>query len=420
MSQSGPSQAKAPTSWIWILTLFTAAGFVEAAFYSQINAFTPLYLPKIGVRPQDVATWTGAIASITSAIGLPLLPFWGALADRYARQPIIVRSFIAHFLAGLGMILSGSIWVFLLARSITSLALGNSGLMMTTLSERAPRTRQGLAFSIMNGGPAVGVFLGPLIGGAIFDAYGFRTLLAVNVVVMGLVIAAMVLGYRDYFVGTDRGPLLGMAVDSVRIVTGSPRLRLLFPALFLLFAGWLMALTFIPLVTTSVYRGPEPGKVVGLVAGAGGLGALLVSPLVGALADRRGHWTVLIAGGLVAIAVWPLPALARDLPESGLDLGAGQRRDLQQFRAVIQCALEFGQRRRPRPGDVVCLSAGQPGVYARPRPGRPVVTAQLASRLSGRGGPDRAGRRRADPGAPAAGRIRHSACLRPCGGTLKQ
>lgn len=318
MSQSGTGQAKAPTSWIWILALFTAAGFVEAAFYSQINAFTPLYLPKIGVRPQDVATWTGAIASITSAIGLPLLPFWGALADRYARQPIIVRSFVAHFLAGLGMILSGSIWVFLLARSITSLALGNSGLMMTTLSERAPRIRQGLAFSIMNGAPPVGVFLGPLIGGAIFDAYGFRTLLAVNVVVMGLVIAAMALGYRDHFVGTDRGPLLSMAVDSVRIVTGSPRLRLLFPALFLLFAGWLMALTFIPLVTTSVYRGPEPGKIVGLVAGAGGLGALLVSPLVGALADRRGHWTVLIAGGLVAIAVWPLPALARDLPSLAL------------------------------------------------------------------------------------------------------
>lgn len=301
------------TSWIRLLLLFTLASFVEGAFYSQINAFTPLYLPELGVAKDQVAAWTGAIVAITSAIGLPLLPFWGALADRYARQPIIVRSFVAHFLAGLGMVLSGSIWVFLLARSITSFALGNSGLMMTTLSERAPKLRQGLAFSIMNSGAPVGVFVGPLIGGALFDVFGFQTLVAINVAVMGLVILGMTFGYRDRFVGTDRGPLLSMAVDSVRIVFRTPRLRLLFPALFALFAGWLLALTYIPLVTTSLYTGSETGKIVGLVVGAGGLTALIGSPLVGALADRWGHWRVLIGAGIVGVLLWPLPALAQTL-----------------------------------------------------------------------------------------------------------
>ncbi|MGA9191472.1 MAG: MFS transporter [Anaerolineales bacterium] len=307
------SPADPSGSWIWLLALFTLASFVEGAFYSQINAFTPLYLPKLGVPQDQVAAWTGAVVAITSAIGLPLLPFWGALADRYARQPIIVRSFVAHFLAGLGMVLSGSIWVFLLARSITSFALGNSGLMMTTLSERSPRLRQGLTFSIMNSGAPVGVFVGPLIGGALFDAYGFRTLVAVNVVVMGLVILGMAFGYKDRFVGTDRGPLLSMAADSVRIVLRTPRLRILFPALFALFAAWLLALTYIPLVTTSIYTGSETGKIVGLVIGAGGLTALIGSPILGALADRWGQWRVLIAAGLVGIVLWPLPALAHNL-----------------------------------------------------------------------------------------------------------
>jgi hypothetical protein len=40
--------------------------------------------------------------------------------------------------------------VFILGRTIMSFALGNSDLMMSTLSERAPRQRTGLAFSIMN------------------------------------------------------------------------------------------------------------------------------------------------------------------------------------------------------------------------------------------------------------------------------
>jgi len=67
------------------------------------------------------------------------------------------------------------------------------------------------------------------------------------------------------------------------------------------------------LVTTSIYTGSETGKIVGLVIGAGGLTALIGSPILGALADRWGQWRVLIAAGLVGIVLWPLPALAHNL-----------------------------------------------------------------------------------------------------------
>src|SRR3989304_2415709 len=94
------------SSWLWLLTLFTFAGFIETVFYGQMNAFTPLYLPKLGVPLADVAVLTGAIVALSSAIGIPFLPLWGALAARYARQPIIVRSFVAHLIAGLNMFIA--------------------------------------------------------------------------------------------------------------------------------------------------------------------------------------------------------------------------------------------------------------------------------------------------------------------------
>ncbi|MEP7357594.1 MAG: MFS transporter, partial [Anaerolineales bacterium] len=50
-----------------------------------------------------------------------------------------------------------------------------------------------------------------------------------------------------------------------------------------------------------------------VVVGAGGLVALVLSPLLGALADRYGVWRVLIIGSLVAVVLWPLPALVRGL-----------------------------------------------------------------------------------------------------------
>ena len=181
-----------PSSWVWLLTLFTAAGLAETMFWGQMAAFTPLYLPRLGVPEADVPRWTGLTLAAATAIGLPFLPLWGALADRYARQPIIVRSFLCHLLAGLLALAAGSVWVFVLARALMSLSLGNTGLMMATLAERAPRQRQALAFAVLNAAQPAGAFLGPLLGGPVVDAWGFQALLAVDTVLMLAVVLDLI------------------------------------------------------------------------------------------------------------------------------------------------------------------------------------------------------------------------------------
>lgn len=305
------------THWVGLLALFTVAGFIEAMYYGQLGAFIPLYLPHLGIAQPDIRLWTGALAALTGAIGIPFLPLWGALADRYARQPVIVRSFVVHLLTALVMMLAPNIWIFMIGRTLTSMALGNTGLMLTTLAERTPPRRLGLAFTIMNSAPPVGVFIGPLVGGALFDTFGFRAVLLVDAVVMLGVVLAMSFGYHDDFQGTRRGPLLTMAAESLRIIGRSSRLRTLFPALFLLFAGWTLASTYAPLAVTSLYQGDQPGTAVGLVMGAGGLAALALSPLIGMAADRFGHWRVLFAGAALSALLWPLPLLATGMTSFG-------------------------------------------------------------------------------------------------------
>ncbi len=301
-------------SWIWLLILFSLASFIETIFWGQMGAFTPGYLPQLGITdPNDVKAWTGFIAAIASVIGIPFLPLWGALADRFSRKPIIIRSYFAHLIAGTIAILAHNIWIFVLGRSIMSFALGNSGLMMTTLSERAPRTRQGLAFSIMNSASPIGAFVGPLLGGPIVDQSGFPVLLMIDLVLMLVVIGGLSLGYHDRFVGTDRGSIGRMAIESVRIIWNSKRLRTLFPALFMLFAGGMMAFTYVPLVVTQIYHGTDVNSAIGLVVGLGGLSTLILGPTIGAIADRVGHWRVLFIGAIVSIILWPIPGFMRDL-----------------------------------------------------------------------------------------------------------
>jgi DHA1 family multidrug resistance protein-like MFS transporter len=199
-----------------------------------------------------------------------------------------------------------------------SLALGISGLMFTTLAERVPPGRTGLAFAILNSATPVGAFLGLLLGGRVVDLWGFPPLLAIDSVLMLGVVLALTFGYRDDFKGTGQGSLVRMALGSVGLIWASRRLRALFPALFLLFSGWMLATTYVPLVITQLYHGADVGTVTGLVIAGGGLTTALCGPPLGALADRWGHWRVLLASAGVSVLLWPLPALTGDIVSFGL------------------------------------------------------------------------------------------------------
>ena len=294
--------------------LFAIAGFFEVAAYGQLTAFTPLYLPRLGIELAAVAFWVGAITSFSNVAGLPFLPFWGALADRYGRKPLIIRSFVTGFVAISLTALAPNVWIFAFARAIQSLGLGNTGLILATIAEHAPAGRVAFAFGIVNGANPMGAFIGPLVGGPIVDRLGFPVLMAADAAIMLGVVAMLALGYRDGFVRrTEGGSLLRMAGDGILLIVRSPRLRAFFPALFLLFAGWMLAFIYVPLVVARLYNGPDPNTTVGIVFGAGGLGVFILSPLIGAIADRYGKARTLFIGCAVLAAIWSAPYFTRDI-----------------------------------------------------------------------------------------------------------
>ena len=312
------TETRQDRSWIGLLVLFTIGSFIEAMLYGHLSAFTPLYLPKLGISANDVSRWTGIIAAVSGIPGLIFLPFWGALADKYSRKPIIIRSFVVHVVVASAVALAGNIWIFLIGRALSGLSLGNSGLMMTTLAERSPENRRGFAFAIMNTAAPIGVFAGPLIGGPIMDRWGFPTLLFVDAIFLILVVIGLAVSYRDTFTSRDDRPILKMAAESINIVTRSASLRSLFPALFMLFAGWMLAMTYVPIAINELYSGLNEATMVGIVLGAGGLVALFLGPLFGSLGDRFGLWRVLFIGSVIQIVLWPLLALTPGLTSFGI------------------------------------------------------------------------------------------------------
>src|SRR5205809_3698270 len=82
-----------------MLVIFSLAGFLEVASYGQLSAFTPLYLPRIGVAAADVAFWVGVITSLPNLFGLRFLPSGARSAAGTGAKRFSFPSFIAPFLA---------------------------------------------------------------------------------------------------------------------------------------------------------------------------------------------------------------------------------------------------------------------------------------------------------------------------------
>ena len=132
-------------SWKLLTVLFSLANLLEVAVIAHFVLFTPAFLTTIGFSKAEIDAWTGPIASAGFLAGIWFVPFWGVLADRYGRKPLILRSYYVEVLAMALAAVSHNIWLYLVARSLTGFALGNTGLMYASLTEAAPSNRVAFA-----------------------------------------------------------------------------------------------------------------------------------------------------------------------------------------------------------------------------------------------------------------------------------
>jgi DHA1 family multidrug resistance protein-like MFS transporter len=281
--------ARARQSWILLAGLFTIASLFEIVLFGNLSAFTPLYLEGIGYNEVGVKLWTGILASAGIALGFWFVPFWGVLADRHGRKLLILRSFAIEAIAVILMAFSQSVWVFLLGRMMTGLALGNTGLMFATLADEAPRERVGFAISLVTGSQPLGVVLGSLLGGFVVSRFGVHLLFGLDGVLIALVTLMLALFYRESFAPGATLPLGRMLRLAMRAVVGTPIVLTLFIFNFITTFGYFFSAPFVPNRIAEMVGAGESGSTIGLVFGIAGLGTLIVTPLWGIAADRWGH-----------------------------------------------------------------------------------------------------------------------------------
>lgn len=394
-----------------------AAQLISAVGFSVIFPFLPLYVADLGTRTSlSVEFWAGMVFSsqaLTMAIASPI---WGSLADRLGYKLMVERAMYGGAVVLLLMGFARSAEELTLLRAIQGALTGTISAANALVAAEAPKERLGYAMGVLQVGLWGGVSAGPLIGGLLADAYGFRApffLTAGLLLLAGLLVTIGVrAGARPAAAPRGRRPGLVAGWRAIFAQVGMPAA---YGLRFLSSLAHSMLLPFTPLFIQSLMHSEaRVGAFTGLVVGLASAAGTATAVWFGRLGDRLGHRRVLVACSAatallylpqaVVSAPWQLLALqvasgatwGGIAPALSALLGryAGAGREGAVY--GLDNSLVAGARAAaPVAGAAVAAAFGLRGIFVATAAGYALIAALAATRLPEPGAPAAAARRAA-------------------------
>jgi MFS family permease len=292
--------------WQRNLAVCVFGSFTTIVAMTLLLPFLPLYVEELEVADHAaIVQWSGAAygaAFLTAAIFAPL---WGRLADLYGRKLMLIRASAGMAVAMSLIGLSQNVYQLVGLRLLTGLLGGYSSGSIVLVATATPKARTGWALGVLSMGVMAGNLIGPLIGGFLPPLIGIRgTFFAAG----GIIFIA--------FLGTTflikEKPRLSKQQRATHrggwsvIPDKRPVVAILVTGMMLMLAN----MSIEPIITVYVAQiVPDQNQVTavaGIVMSAAALGSILSASHLGKLADRIGHWNVIITC-LLAAAVLLIP-----------------------------------------------------------------------------------------------------------------
>jgi MFS transporter, DHA1 family, multidrug resistance protein len=306
----------AASDWRRLLWVLFAAQLLTAIGFSTIFPFLPSYVEELGAASgAPILLMVTLVFSVQALAMMLASPVWGALGDRFGRKRMVERAMYSGAVTIVLMAFAGSAEELVGLRLLQGLTTGVMGASASMVAAAVPRERIGYAMGLMQTGLLSGVSVGPVIGGFLAFAFGYRAAFLVTAALLltgGLLVTTLV---REHFVppattGRRRG-VAGFA-QALTTVLRTPVVAPLFAVRFLAWTGRSMIVPFLPLLVASLMAGSSrAGIVTGLAIGASSAAGTLTSVLLGRLGDRVGHRRVAMAcAGLTSLAYLPLAFIA--------------------------------------------------------------------------------------------------------------
>ncbi|MFO7709966.1 MAG: MFS transporter [Desulfobacterales bacterium] len=285
------------TPWRRTLAIMVFCQTITSIGFSSIFPFLPLYVKSLGSAASlNTDLLSGLVFSCQAFTMMVASPFWGTLADRWGRKLMVERAmFGGALLLGL-MAFVRSAEELVLLRTIQGLITGTIGAANALVASQVPRERTGYAMGLLQVGMGLGVGVGPVIGGAVADAFGYRAAFYVTAALLAIAGGVVVFGVEETFTAADRpvGRKFDFWKEWRRIFAAAGVLT----TYSLRFLDSLVRMLFLPILPLFALEliadATRVNSFTGLVIGLASASAAVFSVFFGRLGDRAGHRRIVV------------------------------------------------------------------------------------------------------------------------------
>ncbi|MEM7335173.1 MAG: MFS transporter [Chloroflexota bacterium] len=287
--------------WEKVLYITFAAQLINVVGFSSIFPFLPLYVDSLGSRfDLSIEFLSGLVFSSQAFTMMIAAPIWGALADRYGRKLMMVRAMFggAVLVFWMGYVSSAEMLIFV--RALQGLVTGTISAANALIAATVPRDKLGYGLGLNQVALWGGVSFGPLIGGLIADASGYRATFILTAVLLVLGGILTIVGVEENFEPTtdDTGNKPSILEDWKHILA-APGVKMAYLVRFLMTLGRTILVPIAPLFIIQLLPGNAPiNFYTGLVIATSGAASTITAVWLGKIGDKIGHRRVLLLSSL--------------------------------------------------------------------------------------------------------------------------
>ncbi|WP_310227843.1 MFS transporter [Brevibacillus nitrificans] len=282
-------------SWKRNLVVLWVGVFFCSTAYSIAIPFLPIFLhSSLGVN-EHLEAWSGISFGITFLASALISPYWGSLADKYGRKPMLIRSgyslavlyFLTYFI--------NDPYLFVVLRIFQGLLAGFVPASIALVATNTPEKHVGYALGVMATSGATGGIIGPLVGGVVSHMWGNREAFLFSGAVV--LIAALIATFLVKETNLNRSGTRSNVREDLRSALANKSLMSIL-GLSLIVTMSVMLLE--PLLTVYVLQLGASQKDASLSAGiifaAVGIATVIAAPRWGKLGTKVGYSKILFIG----------------------------------------------------------------------------------------------------------------------------
>lgn len=302
-----------------IILLLTASVALMMTGFGIILPIFPRRLAEFGAGVEALGIMTMTFA-LTQMIASPIA---GGLADRLGRKPMILVALIAFVLANLAYLVANSTAAFIIIRAVAGgFTAGLFPAAMGVVADIVPEKERARWIGIVMGGYGAGFVFGPVLGGLLYDSWGYSSpFLASAAMALLALVAAFVLVPETRPAAVRRRDALRLRREQAITQAPDPSVWDILPRPVYFF----LALLLVDFIGNFAFAYVEPQMVFyiyntldwttaqfGLVVGGYGLAMMLGQVFLGQVSDRFGRKPVIVAGMALNLLLYPGMAFIGD------------------------------------------------------------------------------------------------------------